>query len=85
MGILSRFSSIIDNAAGALFNIHLIAMRFEKNDLIGTTACFFLIVNISKVPLQILFWHNISSDTIFLTAIMIPAIAIGGVARSFGS
>lgn len=79
MGILSGFASMIGNAAGALFNIYLLAMRFEKNDFIGTTAWFFLIVNISKVPLQILFWHNISSDTIFLTAIMIPAVAIGAL------
>ncbi|KZL89187.1 sulfite exporter TauE/SafE family protein [Clostridium magnum] len=79
MGILSGFASMIGNAAGALFNIYLLAMRFEKNDFIGTTAWFFFIVNISKVPLQILFWHNISFDTIFLTTLMIPAVAAGAM------
>lgn len=77
IGILSGFSSMIGNAAGALFNIYLLAMRFEKNDFIGTTAWFFFIVNLSKVPLQIVFWHNISTHTIFLTTLMIPAIGIG--------
>ncbi|NTW72900.1 MAG: sulfite exporter TauE/SafE family protein [Eubacteriaceae bacterium] len=77
MGILSGFASMIGNAAGPIFSIYLIAMGMKKNQYLGTTAWFFFLVNVTKVPLQILFWHNISLDRSFLTLLMIPAIAVG--------
>ena len=76
-GILTGFTSMIGNAAGPIFSVYLLTMNFKKNDFMGTTAWFFFLINLSKVPLQILFWHNISSKTIFLAIGMVPAIAIG--------
>ena len=52
-------------------------MRLPKNAFIGTAAWFFLIVNLLKVPLQVLFWKNISGASLTFDAIMIPAIAAG--------
>ena len=43
----------------------------------GTTAWFFFIINLTKVPLQIFFWNNIPVKTAYLTGLMIPAIAVG--------
>lgn len=76
-GIVTGFTSMIGNAAGPIFSIYLLTMNFKKNDFMGTTAWFFFLINLSKVPLQILFWHNISFKTILLSAFMMPAIAIG--------
>ena len=45
----------------------------------GTTAWFFFIINITKVPLQIIFWHNIALKTVILAGSTIPAIAIGAL------
>ena len=78
-GIITGFTSMIGNAAGPIFSIYLLTMNFKKNDFMGTTAWFFFLINLSKVPLQILFWHNISLKTVFLTASMVPAIAIGAL------
>ncbi|AFQ44045.1 sulfite exporter TauE/SafE family protein [Desulfosporosinus meridiei] len=79
MGALSGFTSMIGNAAGSIFSIYLLAMGFKKNGFMGTTAWFFFIVNLSKVPLQVLFWHNISFKTLGLTIGMLPAIAAGAL------
>ncbi|MZK52026.1 TSUP family transporter [Clostridium beijerinckii] len=70
---------MIGNAAGPIFSVYLLATGFKKNDFMGTTAWFFFIINLFKLPLQILFWHNIPIKTIFLTFSMVPAIAIGAV------
>jgi Predicted permeases len=78
-GIISGFASMIGNAAGPIFSIYLLAMDFKKNDYMGTTAWFFFIINLTKLPLQILFWHNISFKTVILTVGVLPAIAIGAL------
>ena len=76
-GIITGFTSMIGNAAGPIFSVYLLTMNFKKNDFMGTTAWFFFLINLSKVPLQILFWHNISFKSILLSVGMVPAIAIG--------
>lgn len=78
-GILCGFTSMIGNAAGPIFSVYLLAKGFKKNDFMGTTAWFFFIINITKVPLQIFFWNNIPFKTLFLTISMIPAIAVGAI------
>lgn len=78
-GILCGFTSMIGNAAGPIFSVYLLAKGFKKNNFMGTTAWFFFIINVSKVPLQILFWNNISIKTIILTVYMIPFIGLGAI------
>jgi uncharacterized protein len=78
-GILSGFTSMIGNAAGPIFSVYLLAMGFKKNGFMGTNAWFFFIINLSKVPLQVLFWHNITLKTVLLNLLLIPAIALGAV------
>ena len=58
-------------------SIYLLSMRLPKNAFIGTAAWFFLIINLLKLPLQILFWKNIDAATLTFDAIMIPGIAAG--------
>ncbi|MBZ9607136.1 sulfite exporter TauE/SafE family protein [Clostridium estertheticum] len=78
-GIATGFTSMIGNAAGPIFSVYLLSMNFKKNDFMGTTAWFFFLVNLAKLPLQILFWQNISFKTILLSIGMIPAIAVGAL------
>ena len=78
-GILSGFTSMIGNAAGPIFSVYLLAMGFKKNSFMGTTAWFFFIINLSKVPLQVLFWNNITFETVLLNIFIVPAIALGAV------
>lgn len=76
-GFGAGFSTMIGNAAGPLMAIYLLSARLPKNVYIGTGAWFFLIINYAKVPLQVIFWKNITLQTLTLNLLMIPAIALG--------
>ncbi|MCM8711193.1 sulfite exporter TauE/SafE family protein [Clostridium sp. SYSU_GA19001] len=78
-GVLSGFTSMIGNAAGPIFSVYLLAMGFKKDGFLGTTAWFFFLVNVTKVPMQIFVWHNITLKTVLLDLALIPAIAAGAV------
>ncbi len=82
-GILAGFTSMIGNAAGPIFSVYLLAKSVDKNNYLGITAWFFFIVNVSKLPLQIFIWKNIDLQIMFLTAVLIPAIVIGGVIGAY--
>lgn len=79
MGIGTGFTTMIGNAAGPIFSIYLLTMGFKKNNYMGTASWTFLIINFSKVPLQVFFWKNISLKTAALGACMIPVITIGAL------
>jgi uncharacterized membrane protein YfcA len=76
-GILGGFSTMIGNAAGPIMSVFLLSMRLPKTGFVGTAAWFFLIVNYLKIPLQILFWHNISGRSLIFDLSLIPFIVLG--------
>ncbi len=76
-GILSGFSTMIGNAAGPLFAIYLLAIRLNKQNYMGTTVWFFMILNLIKLPLQIFVWNNINWETLILTIAALPAVYFG--------
>lgn len=77
MGLLSGFTSMIGNLAGAFSNIYFLAMRFPKNEFIGTAAWLFFIINIFKLPFHIFVWKTISVETLSINLVLIPAILVG--------
>ena len=77
MGILGGFATMIGNVAGPVFAIYLLAMHMPKNNFIGTGAWFFLIINLTKFPLQMFVWNNINLETLSIDLIAIPAIVSG--------
>ena len=76
-GLAAGFTTMVGNAAGPVMSLYLISMHLPKNAFIGTSAWFFLILNLVKVPLQIFFWHNISPASFVLDLAILPAIALG--------
>jgi len=78
-GMAAGFTTMIGNAAGPIFSVYLLAMGFDKKSFMGTSAVFFMIVNISKVPLQVLFWNNITIKSVTVALIMIPLITVGAL------
>jgi uncharacterized membrane protein YfcA len=50
MGLLAGFTTMIANAAGPVAVLYFLSIRLPKWNLIGTMACFFFIINLSKVP-----------------------------------
>lgn len=76
-GLAGGFTTMIGNAAGPVMAIFLQSMRLPKNIYIGTGAWFFLIINYSKIPLQVIVWNNITWNTIIFDVLLLPAIALG--------
>ena len=77
MGVLGGFATMIGNVAGPVFAIYLLAMHLPKNNFIGTTAWFFIIINFTKFPLHIFVWKTISWDSLLFDFTLLPAIALG--------
>lgn len=78
-GILAGFTSMIGNAAGPIFSVYLLAMGFKKDGFMGTTAWFFFLVNVTKVPMQLLVWHNITLKSLALDLSLALPIALGAL------
>ena len=78
-GLTGGFTTMIGNAAGPIMSVFLLSMRIPKMSFVGTSAWFFLVVNYLKLPLQIFVWHNITSASITLNLLTIPAILAGAV------
>lgn len=76
-GIMGGFSTMIGNAAGPIMSVYLLSKNLPKKEYIGTAAWFFFIINLSKLPLQIWGWHNITFETLIFNLMLLPAIALG--------
>ena len=79
-GLVAGFTTMLGNLAGAFANIYFLAMRMPKNDFIGTAAWVFLVINLFKLPFQVLYWENINPTSLQTDLLLIPALALGFLA-----
>jgi len=79
LGLGGGFATMIGNAAGPILSLYLLSMRLPKNNYIVTAAWFFFIVNLSKVPLHVIFWETITVRSLSFNLVMIIPIIIGAV------
>jgi uncharacterized protein len=77
MGLVSGFTTMLGNLAGAFSNIYFLAMRLPKNDFIGTAAWVFLVINLFKLPFQVLVWKNIDGQSLLKDLVLLPFIGLG--------
>lgn len=77
MGLVSGFTTMLGNLAGAFSNIYFLATRLLKNDFIGTAAWIFLVINFFKLPFQIFVWNNVTADSLKVDLFLLPALIIG--------
>ena len=77
MGLISGFTTMLGNLAGAFSNIYFLALRLPKNDFIGTAAWVFLAMNLFKLPFQVFYWENITATTIKIDMVVLPALILG--------
>lgn len=77
MGLVSGFTTMLGNLAGAFSNIYFLATRLLKNDFIGTAAWIFLVINFFKLPFQVFVWHNVTPQTLTVDLFLLPALLIG--------
>lgn len=76
-GLAAGFTTMLGNLAGAFANIYFLAMRMSKNDFIGTAAWVFLVINLFKLPFQVIYWKNITTATLQTDLFLLPALIAG--------
>lgn len=76
-GVMAGITTMLGNLAGAFSNLYFLAMRLPKNDFIGTTAWLFLVINLFKLPFQVLYWKNITVSSLQTDLLLFPALASG--------
>jgi hypothetical protein len=82
-GVLAGFTTMVANAAGPIMQIYLVATGMPRDRLMHTTAWYFFIFNLIKVPLLIAVTLQtpgaplISRETLMFDLQMVPVILLG--------
>jgi uncharacterized membrane protein YfcA len=50
MGFWAGIATMVANAAGPIFGLYLLSLALPKEKMVGTSAWFFLIINVLKLP-----------------------------------
>ncbi|PZA08113.1 MULTISPECIES: sulfite exporter TauE/SafE family protein [unclassified Meiothermus] len=78
MGLSAGVTTMVANAAGPFTTLYLLAMRLDKLEFVGTTAWFFLAVNLFKLPfavgLGLISWQTLQVDLL-----LAPAVGVGAL------
>ncbi len=82
LGVLAGSTSMMANAAGPVMVIYLMAMRLPKESFIGTSAWFFWLINLSKLPFSNRL-DLISLQSLQTNLLLLPSILIGGIIGIF--
>jgi len=83
MGMIGGFATMTANGAGPVAALYLLAVGLPKMAFIGTSAWYFVILNLIKVPLQADL-EIITTDSVQLSLTFAPVAAIGVIfARVF--
>lgn len=75
-GGLAGFTTMVANAGGPAMNLYLLAARYDKWRFIGTTAWFFFIVNVTKLPISIGL-GIVRADTVATALVLVPLVLLG--------
>lgn len=75
-GIGTGFTSMVANAAGPLMALYLLFVGLDVRKFVGTTAWFFFIVNLSKLPFSAGL-GLVTTDSLRLNATLAPMILVG--------
>ena len=79
MGTTSGVTTMLANAAGPIMTLYFLAINLPKYEFIGTSAWFFFIVNVYKVPFS-LHLGLIHGSSLLLNLVLTPAVALGALA-----
>ncbi len=77
-GFIMGFSTMIGNAAGPALSVYMLSKKLDKITFTATAAWFIMILNFTKIPLQLFFWHNLTLEGFILNLMALPFILLGG-------
>ena len=82
-GTAGGFTTFVANAAGPIINTYLVGLDLPKRELVGTSAWFYLVVNLSKIPFYVLLGELTTGgrfftlDSLAYDLIVAPGILVG--------
>jgi uncharacterized membrane protein YfcA len=76
MGIWSGVATMLANAAGPVMALYFLALNVPKYEFVGTTAWFFLLVNVFKVPFSAQL-GLIHPGSLVFDLLLVPSVALG--------
>ncbi|WP_432057967.1 sulfite exporter TauE/SafE family protein [Streptomyces sp. bgisy022] len=77
-GVLGGFTTMVANAGGPVMSLYLLSAGFRKLGFLGTSAFFFLIVNVAKVPFSAGL-GLIDADSLLLDAALVLFVLPGAL------
>ncbi|PCC41115.1 hypothetical protein CIK66_00715 [Brachybacterium alimentarium] len=75
-GVLGGFTTMVANAGGPVMSMYFYAMRMPVLTFLGTSAWFFAIVNVIKLPFSAGL-GLITRDTLVMDLMLVPLVLIG--------
>jgi uncharacterized membrane protein YfcA len=78
VGVAAGFTTMVANAAGPVMTLYLVAQGVDKRRFLGTSAWFFLGVNLCKLPFSVGL-GLIDADMLRTAAVLVPLVLVGGV------
>jgi uncharacterized membrane protein YfcA len=79
IGVAAGFITLIANAAGPLMAMYFVAMRLPKMEYVGTTAVFFMLLNLFKVPFMVDL-GLITTMSFGFNLVLAPVVILGALA-----
>jgi uncharacterized protein len=76
MGMMAGITTMMANAAGPVMGLYFLAVGLPKYQLTGTSAWFFLLINVFKIPFSAGL-GLIHVETLAFNAVLVPGIVVG--------
>ncbi|MEQ1703665.1 MAG: sulfite exporter TauE/SafE family protein [Ilumatobacteraceae bacterium] len=82
-GTAGGFTTFVSNAAGPIVNTYLVGLGLDKRELVGTSAWFYLAVNLAKVPVYVAIGELsdggrfFTGESLLYDLALLPAVAVG--------
>lgn len=76
LGLLAGVTTMVANAAGPVVALYLIAVALPKLELVGTSAWFFLVINVFKLPFSFSL-GLIDASSLLIDLLFCPGILVG--------
>jgi len=88
-GISGGFSTFVANASGPILNTYILALRLPKEELIGTSAWFYFVVNAAKIPAYLVLAYLtvggpfFTAESLMFNAVLTPLVIAGAWAGRY--
>lgn len=76
-GLLSGVTSMIGNMASLFVALYFAAAGARKEQFIATSAWFFFVLNVVKLPIHIWGWRTLSGEMLLRTLVLFPLVSLG--------